>query len=71
MWSAYGMTPAISCCKSLGPWKASATVKVHYLDGEMPSQLMQERTADLDAAAQNRWHRRRAWIPVLELMRLG
>lgn len=46
-WLALGIARALSEGGAIGPWKAHAPVKVLYIDGEMPADLMRARDQGL------------------------
>jgi putative DNA primase/helicase len=52
-WFALGMAQALSTAGKLGEWLAHQSVKVLYVDGEMPPDLMRERCAGLSASNTN------------------
>ena len=49
-WFALAMAQALSTAGKLGNWKAPAAVKVLYVDGEMPPDLMRDRCEGLEAS---------------------
>jgi hypothetical protein len=52
-WLALAMAQALSTGGKLGDWKAPAPVKVLYVDGEMPADLMHDRCEGLEASNDN------------------
>jgi RecA-family ATPase len=52
-WLALAMAQALSTGGKLGDWKAPAPVKVLYVDGEMPPDLMRDRCEGLEASNDN------------------
>jgi hypothetical protein len=52
-WLALAMAQALSTGGKLGDWKAPAPVKVLYVDGEMPPDLMRDRCEGLEARNDN------------------
>ena len=52
-WLALAMAQALSTGGKLGDWKAPAPVKVLYVDGEMPPDLMRDRCKGLEASNDN------------------
>jgi len=52
-WLALAMAQALSTGGKLGDWKAPAPVKVLYVDGEMPPDLMRDRCEGLEASSDN------------------
>jgi putative DNA primase/helicase len=52
-WLALAMAQALSTGGKLGDWKAPASVKVLYVDGEMPPDLMRDRCEGLEASNDN------------------
>jgi DnaB-like helicase N terminal domain/AAA domain len=52
-WFALAMAQALSTGGKLGDWKAPAPVKVLYVDGEMPPDLMRDRCEGLAASNDN------------------
>jgi hypothetical protein len=52
-WLALAVAQALSTGGRLGDWQAHAPVKVLYVDGEMPPDLMRARTDGLEAANDN------------------
>jgi DnaB-like helicase N terminal domain/AAA domain len=52
-WLALAMAQALSTGGKLGDWKAPAPVKVLYVDGEMPPDLMRDRCEGLEASNAN------------------
>jgi hypothetical protein len=52
-WLALAMAQALSTGGKLGDWKAPAPVKVLYIDGEMPADLMRDRCKGLEASNDN------------------
>lgn len=52
-WLALAIAQAISTGGKLGDWQASASVKVLYIDGEMPPDLMRDRSTGLEASNGN------------------
>jgi hypothetical protein len=52
-WLALAMAQALSSGGKLGDWKAPAPVKVLYVDGEMPPDLMRDRCEGLEASNDN------------------
>jgi len=52
-WFALGIAQALSTGGKLGDWQAPEPVRVLYIDGEMPPDLMRERCAGLDASNDN------------------
>ena len=46
-WLALGIARALSEGRTIGPWQAHAAVKVLYVDGEMPADLMRARDQGL------------------------
>ena len=52
-WLALAMAQALSSGGKLGVWKAPAPVKVLYVDGEMPPDLMRARCEGLEASNDN------------------
>jgi hypothetical protein len=53
-WLALAIAHALSTGGKLGEWTAHASVKVLYIDGEMPPDLMRSRSEGLDATNDNR-----------------
>ena len=52
-WLALAMAQALSTGGKLGDWKAPTPVKVLYVDGEMPADLMRDRCEGLEASNDN------------------
>jgi putative DNA primase/helicase len=52
-WFALAMAQALSTAGKLGEWLAHQSVKVLYVDGEMPPDLMRQRSAGLSASNTN------------------
>jgi len=52
-WLALAIAQALSAGGKLGDWKAPAPVKVLYVDGEMPPDLMRDRCEGLEASNDN------------------
>ena len=52
-WLALAIAQALSTGGKLGDWKAPAPVKVLYIDGEMPPDLMRDRCEGLEASNDN------------------
>ena len=52
-WLALAMAQALSTGGKLGDWKAPTPVKVLYIDGEMPADLMRDRCEGLEASNEN------------------
>jgi DnaB-like helicase N terminal domain/AAA domain len=52
-WLALAMAQTLSTGGKLGDWKAPAPVKVLYIDGEMPPDLMRDRCEGLEASNDN------------------
>src|SRR5262249_8375240 len=52
-WFSLGIACALTSGLTLGDWKGNGPVKVLYLDGEMPPDLMQTRCNGLGAANAN------------------
>jgi len=52
-WLALAMAQTLSTGGKLGDWRAPAPVKVLYVDGEMPPDLMRDRSEGLEASNDN------------------